>query len=231
MAARSRVPDGGRLTRASWTDPDQGMRRERTHTVRALVFDLGGVLLPFDQTRRNRQMSDALGIDEASSGAFVASIAERLDRGELGLDDLAEMMSQLGRRDVSADQAKEHLLSVFLPPNAALWDLSASLRPHLITAALSDNPACVRDVFPRPDAFDHVFLSAELGATKPTVEVFVAVTQALGLEPDQIAFVDDSEPNIRAAVAFGWDGILYSTNEQLKADLALRGILPMRLGR
>lgn len=88
--------------------------------------------------------------------------------------------------------------------------------------ALSDNPAFVH-VFPRTDAFDRFFWSAELGLTKPARAIFTRVSQEMKTAPADIVFVDDSVANVEAARACGWDAILYSSNERLLNDLAKRG--------
>ena len=191
---------------------------------RVLIFDLGGVLLPFDRQLRIDAMSHALKVAPAAVEAFTFSgVAERLDRGEIGLIDLAAEMGRLAGRSVSTGEARALLLSVFETPNTVLWDLAAGLRPAVTTAVLSDNPSCVLDVFPRHDAFDAVFLSAELGITKPAPAVFDTVTSRLGVEPKQITFVDDSETNVVGAGAVGWDAIQFSSNEQVLGELARRG--------
>jgi HAD superfamily hydrolase (TIGR01509 family) len=193
---------------------------------RAVVFDLGGVLLPFDQALRERALGDVLGLDAEAARALVRSgIAERLDTGVADLGDLALAMSQASGRAVGETQARDLWLSVFEAPNAPLWDAVAHLRRQVRTAALSDNPHFVTAVFPRADAFDTVFLSAELGMTKPGREVFAEVTARLALAPREIVFVDDNPANIAAAAAFGWDAVTFTANAALAADLAARGLV------
>jgi HAD superfamily hydrolase (TIGR01509 family) len=171
-----------------------------------LVFDLGGVLLPFNQQRRVIAMVNALGWASADVLQFLTSgIAEELDRGECGLDALAARMAGLARRPVTAAQAKDLWLSVFETPNLELWDLVAQLRARTRTYALSDNPSFVSEVFPRQDAFDRVFWSAELGMTKPAREIFARVGNETGTAPADITFVDDGAANVEAACAFGWE--------------------------
>src|SRR5262245_35043488 len=129
-----------------------------------LVFDLGGVLLPFDQERRVRAMVKALGMARADVVGFLRSgVAEEMDCGRCVLQTSAGKMSAFAGRTISAVQAKALWLSVFEMPNVALWDMVARLRARTRTYALSDNPGFVQDVFPRADAFERVFWSSELG--------------------------------------------------------------------
>lgn len=196
----------------------------RLASDRVLLFDLGGVLLPFDRERRVRALSAALAAEADAVRALVESgIAERLDLGLADEDELAVEMSRLGSRAVSAQQARRFWLSAFEAPNLDLWRTMARLRDRTPVGFLSDNPPFVRDVFPSRDAFDHEFLSAELGLMKPAPEVFSAVQALLAAPPERILLIDDIPANVAAARVAGWDAVVYSSNEELAADLADRG--------
>ena len=188
-----------------------------------LVFDLGGVLLPFDPERRVVAMTNALGLARADVQRFLTSgVAEELDRGSCDLAASAARMTALAGRPVTPASAKELWLSVFETPNLALWDLVARLRVRTRTYALSDNPSFVSDVFPRQDAFDRVFWSAELGMTKPAPEIFAKISDETTTAPADITFIDDCAENVEAARACGWDAVLFASNAQLLNDLARR---------
>jgi HAD superfamily hydrolase (TIGR01509 family) len=191
---------------------------------RVVLFDLGGVLLPFDQDRRVAALVRELGCAESAARALVASgLGRRLDQGAEEAE-LTGALSDLAGRAVAAVTARQLWLSVFEAPNAPLWATAAALRRRVVTGALSDNPGFVREVFPRDDAFDHVFLSCELGHCKPTPEVFATVAERLGARATDILFVDDVEDNVAAARGAGWDALLYRSNEELAGALAERGL-------
>jgi len=190
-----------------------------------VLFDLGGVLLPFDRERRTAAMVEALGITaEAARALMACGIAERMDRGDADETHLADLMALAAGRSVAAEEARRLLLSVFEPPPPALWALAAALRRRTTVGALSDNPRCVLEVFPREDAFDHVFLSCELGLAKPAAGVFREVARRLGCAPAEILFVDDNPANVAAARAAGWDAVVFTGEAQLVAELAARGL-------
>jgi epoxide hydrolase-like predicted phosphatase len=55
--------------------------------------------------------------------------------------------------------------------------------------------------------FDTVVISGEVGLRKPDPAIYVLAARQLGLPPEQIVFVDDLRPNVRAAAAVGMVGV------------------------
>jgi len=194
--------------------------------VQAILFDLGGVLLPFDRERRFAAIVDRLGAtpDEVRA-IFDGDLPGRMDRGEAYEEDFAAAFSAIGNRPVSTAEALGLILSVFEAPNLELWALAEALRGRMIVGGFSDNPAFVRQVFPAGYDLDPMIFSSEIGAVKPSDEAFAAAEAILGLTGEAILFVDDSSANVEAARRRGWDAIQFRSNGQLKAALRSRSIL------
>jgi len=192
-----------------------------------ILFDLGGVLLPFDRERRVRAMVQALGITAEAARAFMASdIHARLDVGRASEAEVAAALSKVASQTMTAAETRALLLSVFGTPNLALWDLVAVLREEIPVGGFSDNPAFVRALFPPGAVLEPMFWSAELGLSKSGPEAFAAVTERLGIDPDAILFIDDSAENVDRARAAGWDGVQFVSNGQLIEALTERDLLP-----
>ena len=193
--------------------------------LRAILFDLGGVLLPFDRERRIAAIVGRLGVAEADARAFMADdIHRRLDTGQADEHDLALAFTALAGHAVSEPEARELILSVFEAPNMALWDLAVSLAERLTVGGFSDNPSFVRQVFPQGANLEPMLFSSEIGACKPSAAAFAIAQSRLAAAPKSILFIDDSAANIDQARAMGWEAILFASNEQLTAQLRLRGL-------
>jgi len=173
-----------------------------------ILFDLGGVLLPFDRERRVHAMVQALGVTPDAARAFMASdIHARLDVGQASETEVAAALSAVVGRTVTPAETRSLILSVFEPANLVLWDLVAALRENIPVGGFSDNPAFVLELFPPGAVLRPMFWSAELGLSKAGPEAFAAVTRRLGIDPDAILFIDDSAANVARARAAGWDAI------------------------
>ncbi len=73
--------------------------------------------------------------------------------------------------------------------------------------------------------FDAVVISGEVGLRKPDPAIYALAAQRLDLPPEQIVFVDDLRPNVRAAVAAGMVGVQHvdvsTTVDELETLLGL----------
>ena len=197
----------------------------RSKVPRVVLFDLGGVLLPFDRERRVRAIRERTGMSAEAARAFMAGdIHQRLDRGEADEADLAAAFSALAGREVGVDEACGLILSVFEAPNTELWDLAKALSARLTVGGFSDNPRFVRKVFPPGATLEPLFLSADLGVQKPAPEAFATVQARLGVPASDILFIDDTAANVDQARAMGWEAVAFDSNSQLFGELRARGL-------
>ena len=74
------------------------------------------------------------------------------------------------------------------------------------------------------NAFDRMFVSAELGLIKPDPAIYAAV-EAAGYAPETLFFADDMPANVAAAAARGWHTHRFETPEGLARALAAHGLL------
>jgi FMN phosphatase YigB (HAD superfamily) len=190
-----------------------------------ILFDLGGVLLPFDRERRVSAIVQRLSVAaDATRAVFAGDLPLRMDLGEADEGDFAEAFAALAGRAVSAAEARALILSVFGTPNAELWNLAAALAVGAVVGGFSDNPGFVREVFPPGAALAPMIFSSEIGAVKPSDEAFAAAEARLGRHGADILFIDDSHANVDAAQRRGWDAILFRSNHQLADALSQRGL-------
>ncbi|HEY3798423.1 MAG TPA: HAD-IA family hydrolase [Caulobacteraceae bacterium] len=193
--------------------------------LKAVLFDLGGVLLPFDRERRVTAIAARTGASQHAVRTFMASdIHQALDRGDANETDLAAAMGVAFGRPFAAEEAIELVCSVFEAPNHDLWALAAALRGRVTVGGFSDNPVFVTRMFPHGAKLEPMLFSSEVRACKPSAAAFAAAEAAVLCAPEEILFIDDSPPNIAAAKARGWDGIVFVTNAQIGAELAQRGL-------
>ena len=73
-----------------------------------------------------------------------------------------------------------------------------------------------------------VLVSGREGLVKPDPRIYRLAAERFGLVPGETVFVDDSARNVEAAVDEGFDGVLFTDAQTLRAELVARGVLPGR---
>jgi FMN hydrolase / 5-amino-6-(5-phospho-D-ribitylamino)uracil phosphatase len=73
------------------------------------------------------------------------------------------------------------------------------------------------------------FISCKTGLRKPAARAYLGACEALDRAPSECVFIDDREPNTRAAQALGMLGVHFTGDVgALRAVLMARGLLPQR---
>jgi len=73
--------------------------------------------------------------------------------------------------------------------------------------------------------FDDMFYSARLGVLKPSREFFERIAATLGPQSEPPLFFDDSEEVVLAAVAYGWEAVLFESVDSCTQHPAIRALL------
>jgi glucose-1-phosphatase len=194
--------------------------------IRAVIFDLGGVLVRTEDQAPRRELADRLGItrQEMYFLVFDSPSARQASLGEI--------------------TAEEHMESVRLTLGVSLQDFSTvpgafwsgdrldtslvdyirSLRPRYKTALLSNAWNDLRGVLTErwkiADVFDELVISAEVGITKPDPRIYHLALQRLQVAPQEAVFVDDFPENIAGGKAVGLKTIHFRNPQQAIAELS-----------
>lgn len=75
------------------------------------------------------------------------------------------------------------------------------------------------------DLVDEAVISGEIGFQKPSKEAFAILFQKLGLQPEEVIFIDDAPKSLETAGEIGYSPILFEGNTKLKEDLRKLGIV------
>lgn len=194
-------------------------------TIRAVIFDMGGVLLRSENESGRRKWERCLGLAEGELAEIVfnSPVSQRATVGQatdedvwahvaerFGLD--AETLRQLRRDFWAGDRA-----------DVQLADFLRGLRPRYRTAILSNAwPGARKALTERwklADAVNEMIISAEEGVAKPDPAIYRIALERLGVGPAEAVFVDDMAINVEAAQALGMHGVQFHTREQAIADV------------
>lgn len=204
--------------------------------LRGLLVDYGGVL--------TNPLPDAIGGWLRSSGIDPDRFAELMRRwlsaeagpnavhdletGRISVADFERLLAaELAGVDRSGGAPMESagMLSRMLAgfrADTAMIEVVRSARAAGIRTGLLSNSWGLD--YPREgwdELFDTVVISGEVGLRKPEPAIYALAADRLGLPPEQVVFVDDLPPNVRAAAAAGMVGIQHTSAESTVGELEI----------
>ena len=203
--------------------------------TKAVVFDLGGVLIDWDPRYLYRKLLD----DEAAVEEFLATVctpawnAEQ-DRGRPFAEGVAELVERHPAHAAAItayhERWPEMLGGAVDDTVEVLAELRAAGVPvYALTNWSAETFGVARERFEFLEWFDGVLVSGEERMIKPDPAIFRLLLDRFGLDPEATFYVDDSEQNVAAADRLGFDAVRFTTPAQLRRDLVARRLLaPVR---
>ncbi|MGN6610809.1 MAG: HAD family hydrolase [Angustibacter sp.] len=198
---------------------------------RAVVFDLGNVLIRWDPhpaIARGVGPEHATRLLGATDFDFLAWNHEQ-DAGRRWLDGEA-LVAQSHPHWAEAVRAyREHFAEALVGPVHDTVELLTELHAAGVRLLALTNwsaelfPVARRD-FPFLGLFDDIVVSGEEQVAKPDARIFRVLERRAGIPLAQCVFIDDSPRNVEAARALGMDAILFEDTGHLRADLHERGL-------
>jgi 2-haloacid dehalogenase len=199
--------------------------------TKAVVFDLGGVLIDWDP----RYLYRKLLADEEAVEEFLATVCTpewnaELDRGRPFAEGVAELVERHPAQAAAITAYHERwpeMLGGEVPGAVAvLADLRAAGVPlYALTNWSAETFAITRGRFAFLEWFDGVVVSGQERVIKPDPRIFRLLADRFGLDPETTFYVDDSEANVAAARALGFDAVRFTGPERLRRDLEARRLL------
>lgn len=229
-SAASSYGDGGHLDR---------LRRStlikwgpmRSQPIKAIIFDLGGVLLDWNPRylyRRYFATADAM-------EAFLAEIDfpawnAQQDAGRCFAEAVAELSARFPQYARLISAYPEHWEeSVAGPIGGTVRLLRALKRAGYPLFALSNWSAetfpIARRKYSFLELFDHVVISGEVSLVKPDRRIFELAARTAHLAAGECLVIDDAAENIAVASSIGFPTLHFKSAESLETRLIELGVL------
>lgn len=197
--------------------------------ISGLMIDVDGVLVrgrPQDGRAWHTALSQDLGIRYVDLyDRFFLPYWEGIT---LGRDDLRVRLTPI-LADLAPNISVDDLLSYWHSHDAAIdlqfLDSVQHIRKRGIPAFIATNQGHERGRYLWEDLglnlyFDDIIYSAQIGCRKPDRDFYKAAETRVGIAPEQLLLVDDTEANVHAARREGWQALYWSRPNNF--DLAER---------
>lgn len=195
--------------------------------IRAVIFDLGGVLIQqVDRGRRSFwETRLAVPVREIANQVWLSPVGQKALTGQATEE---QVWAEVGRHFELTPEELIRLESDFKGESEMDQDLLSFIRKlhqHCKTGVISDAFSSAREkvqaVIPA-DTFDVLVFSAEEGMVKPAPAIFRRALNLLDVEPREVIFVDDMPHNVAGARALGIHAIQFRDSAQVRSDILRR---------
>jgi len=201
-------------------------------TIKAVIFDWGGVLIDDPRPALMKYCAKALGVSEETYIKAHNKFMDDFQKGLLSEQTFwAKVCRELNRPKPQEPSLWDDAFRTAYSPRADMFSLVARLRKNgYRTALLSNAEVPAMQFFGELgyDMFDVVVFSCAERMIKPDRKIYEVTVARLGCQPGQAVFMDDRQENINGAKEAGLNAILFKNIEQLKTDLARLGVSPVR---
>ena len=196
---------------------------------KAIIFDLGKVIVHFDFKRGYRALEGLCPYPAAEIPKRIAptGLVERFETGLVEPRDFVRELSGLLGLDVDYDRFCRIWSSIFaetLIPESMLEGLAARYRLLLLSNTNAIHFEMIRANYPLLRHFHDRILSYEVGAMKPRPEIYQAAVERAGCRPEECFYTDDIAEYVEGARRLGIDAVQFRSAEQLQGELKSRGI-------
>jgi HAD superfamily hydrolase (TIGR01509 family) len=184
--------------------------------LKAIIFDLGGVILNIDQEKTLRAFVK-LGLDlEELNGRLP--VFRQFETGQINEDDFRQVIRTNMRAEVTDEQIDKAWNAMLLDMPLSHIEILKQLEKHYRIFLLSNtNSIHMKAIYKLSDLehgegsfaalFEKMFFSYEIGLYKPEKGCYLHVLDEIGLKGNEVLFVDDSKMNVRGAAEAGMNAL------------------------
>lgn len=193
-------------------------------SIRAVVFDIGGVLETIDDSVFPGPAEQRLGLPAGSILDALSTLPGDAGVGEITMEQVVHQWQRVLDLDrTQVDGIVEDYWRWYVGTlDRPLLEWFAAQRPHRRTGILSNSAPGAREQERRhgfEDVTDAIVYSHEVGLAKPDPRAYALTAERLGVRPDEVLFLDDVEANVLAAHDAGWHGVLHVSTPASIAEM------------
>jgi FMN phosphatase YigB (HAD superfamily) len=198
--------------------------------IKALLFDLGNVIVAFDFRRGYRAIEgySPYSAEEIPKRISSSGLVPPYERGEISSEEFFRRLSELLSLRVSYEQFCDLWSTIFLPEPLLAEPLLAGLRRRYRMVLLSNTNDIhfrkIRRTYPVVGQFDAHVLSYEVGAMKPSERIYEEAIRQAGCRPEECFYTDDVAEFVEGGRRQGLDAVQFRGAEALEEELRQRGV-------
>jgi putative hydrolase of the HAD superfamily len=203
--------------------------KNKISEIKAVVFDLGNVLVNYDVEKAARRFSAASGLStrEIWKRFFLSKFEQAYTRGEISTREFHRIACKTLGVFIPLSTFRRYWNDIFWE-NPGMEKLLVRIKEHYPLYLISNTNALhytyIRKHFKLLGHFRRRFPSHEVGARKPDLKIYRRVLKMIKLKPQETVFIDDMKSFIAGARKAGMRAIRFKGRARLVRDLRRLGI-------
>jgi putative hydrolase of the HAD superfamily len=197
-------------------------------TIRAVIFDWGGVLVDHPVPGLLAYFSRKLGVTPEQVNNAFGPFVDVFQKGRIAEHDLWEgVTAALGVKRPYDPSLWDDALRAVYRPKAEMFALVSLLKGHGYSIGLLSNTELPTVRFFHRQGytqFDVAVFSCEEGIAKPERRIYEIALERLGAKPPDVVFIDDRVEFCRGAEKMGMHAVLFENPTQVRGALAALAI-------
>jgi len=197
-------------------------------TIRALFWDVGGVLLTnaWDHEERDQAVERFL-LSKTEFDERHKEVVPLFEEGKLTLDEYLDRVVFYQPRTFSKEEFKQFMFSLSRPKPQSL-ELARALGAKYVMGTINNESRELNQYRIENCGLTHIFdvfvSSCFVGLRKPDERIYRLAMDLTQHTPDECCFIDDRPVNIEGASKVGMKTVLMKDPQQLRRDLGGLGI-------
>ena len=207
------------------------------YKIKNIVFDLGGVILTLDRNEAVRRFKQA-GLEQAEElldpyhqkGIFLD-----LEEGRLTSEEFYDAIRQLAGKYISNEKIDHGWLGFIADTPAYKLEMLEELKKSYNLYLLSNTNPVIMSWALSPQFsekgkgldqyFDKMYLSYQIGITKPHLQIYQYMIEDSGMIPSETLFIDDGAANIEVGKALGMHVFQPKNGEDFRYIFSEKGLI------
>lgn len=199
--------------------------------IEFIFFDLGRVIINFDNDRMCRQMAEVTGVPPqlVQEVLFQTGLQRAFELGQISPEEFHGEYCRLVGRYVewtTLRRAASDIFWVNLPMLPIVGQLQAARFPMgiLSNTCITHFEWCLEHFAILRHGFRCYGLSCRLGLLKPDPAIFEAAARMAGVPPQRIFFTDDIPAHVESAQKVGFQAVPFLSARQIAEALQAHGV-------
>jgi len=196
-------------------------------TIKALLFDMGGVVLEVDFNKVFRSWAALSDLDEKQirSRFEMDEPYIRHERGQINAPVFFDHLRDKLKINASDEQMAAAWNDIFGQEITTSLNAIDRVRNNIPTYGFSNtnhtHQIYWEHHFPRiKNTFQTLFVSSEIGLRKPDTDAFNYILAQISVQPAELLFFDDSPENIEGAQRLGIQTVLVTDSNSVVSALS-----------